>query len=106
MAVVCKTDFISLGGIPVPLNFWLPDINKAATPPACGAAAEVPKKLGKTGDSPGSRFKLEPRSTVVFPPSGADISGLFRRTPFTGVPPNEEKVSMIGGLTPYAGVLV
>src|SRR5215471_2575608 len=65
IAVDCRIDFISDGDIPVPLNFWLPEINRAATPPACGAAAEVPKKLGKFGDSPTSRFKVEPRSTVV-----------------------------------------
>ena len=64
------------------------------------------KKLGKLGDSPGSRFNGDPRSTVVLPPSGAVKSGLFLSTPFTGVPPFDEKFSINGVETPNAGVCV
>ncbi|MDQ3581446.1 MAG: hypothetical protein M3495_07440 [Pseudomonadota bacterium] len=83
---------------------------KAATPAACGAAAEVPKKFGKpsaSGSTPGMK-------NVVLAPSGAVIAGCARtsgvasRFPAVskkmGVPPAEEDVSMSGGLCPNAGV--
>ena len=74
-------------------NFNLDSKSKAATPAAWGAAAEVPKKLGNWSPSIFNELKL----TVVFTPSGAVKSGLLRSTPFIGVPPREEKVSVTGG---------
>ena len=81
----------------------------AATPAACGAAADVPKKLGKPSPS------MSTPKNVVSAPSGATISGLFAqgsgvpsRVPAVlnriGVFPPEEKNSRIGGLTPNSGV--
>jgi len=37
-----------------------------------------------------------PKSTVVFTPFGAVISGLARTSPFTGVPPTEENDMITG----------
>src|SRR5678816_1955279 len=67
-------------------------MSNAATPPAWGAAAEVPKKFGSPSPSMSSEWK----STVVFPPSGAQKSGLLRTCPLTGVPPSDENVSIVG----------
>ena len=39
-------------------------------------------------------------------PFGAAISGFTLTIPSTVVPPLEEKEAMVGGLTPYAGVLL
>ena len=69
---------------------------------ACGAAQEVPKKLGK-GEP---LILMDPKFTVVLTPSGATKSGLFLTTPLTGVPPCEEKDSTEYGFTPYAGVFL
>ena len=81
----------------------------AATPAACGAAAEVPTKFGKRVPS-GS---LPPKN-VVSAPSGAVIAGCSRtsgvaiRFPAVskrmGLPPADENASMTGGVTPNAGV--
>ena len=78
-------------------NFALASIISAATPAAWGEAAEVPKKLGnKVSGSMGSIQSPFPRSTVVFTPLGALMSGLSLTIPFTGVPPTEEKDMMTG----------
>src|SRR5262245_62561193 len=77
--------------------------SNAATPAACGAAADVPKKL----ENPG---------TVVATPSGATISGLSARgsgvdsrlparSNRIGVAPDEEKEFKTGGDNPNCGVL-
>src|SRR5205085_10552614 len=83
----------------------------AATAAASGAAADVPKKLGRLSVS----AEVSAKKKVVFPPSGAVICGVWRRsgvasalpaasnTIFVG--PAEEYVSIWGGLTPNAGVL-
>ena len=59
---------------------------------ACGADAEVPKKLGSLSGSP--LYSL-PRFTLVFTPFGAVKSGLSLKlaSPDIGVPPVEEKAS-------------
>ena len=76
---------------------------KAATPAACGAEAEVPKKFGK----PVPSGSLPPKK-VVSAPSGAEMAGCARtsgvasRLPAVsnrmGVPPADENVSISGGL--------
>jgi hypothetical protein len=81
----------------------------AATPAACGAAAEVPTKFGK----PVPSGSIPPKN-VVSAPSGAVMSGCWRtsggasRCPAVskrmGLPPAEEKPSMRGGFAPKAGV--
>src|SRR5947209_3055121 len=83
----------------------------AATDAAAGAAALVPKKLGKVSGSE----VLSAKKKVVFPPSGAVKFGRCRtiaepsRVPVVSnrmlVLPREEKGSTSGGFTPYAGVL-
>jgi len=80
----------------------------AATPTACGAAAEVPKKFGKPVPS------VSLPKNVVSTPSGAVMSGCWRtsgvasRFPAVlnrmGVPPAEENASMSGGFCPNADV--
>src|SRR5665213_1092076 len=77
-------------------NFFFPSINKAATAAACGAAAEVPKKLGNASPS----IFTPPIFTVVLMPLGAQNSGLFLTIPFTKVPPVEENEAIVGGFTP------
>ncbi len=81
----------------------------AATPAACDAAAEVPKKFGKPVES-----ESFPPKNVVSTPSGAVMSGCWRtsgmasRLPAVskrmGVPPADENVSMSGGFWPKLGV--
>src|SRR4051794_4972954 len=82
----------------------------AATAAASGAAALVPKKLGRPSPSKSCPGKKK----VVLPPSGAVNRGDWRvtwapsRLPSLsnriGVPPTEENDSICGGLTPNAGV--
>src|SRR4051794_36507507 len=98
MAVVASVLRICVG-----VSAGLACTMSAATPAAWGAAADVPKN------------ELNP-DTVVEPPSGATkstllrSSGAARRVPLLanrmGVPPEDEKFSMSGGLTPKRGVLV
>src|SRR4051812_29150833 len=81
----------------------------AATAAASGAAALVPKKFGKVSAS----WAMSEPKNVVFPPSGATMSGCCRvtltRAPAVlkkiGVSPAELKLSSCGGETPNAGVL-
>ena len=81
----------------------------APTPAAWGAAAEVPKKLGKASPS------ASPPKKLVLAPSGATISGLEARRSGVGsrapvepkrigVVPEDEKNSSTGLATPNAGV--
>ena len=89
-----------------PLKYLpLASCKRAATPAACGAAAEVPKKLGKM--SPSIAFpSANPKLTVVFTPFGATKSGLFLFTPFIKTPPLDEKEAIVGGFIPKAGVFL
>ena len=73
---------------------FLASINKAPTAAACGAAADVPKKLGIRSWSISTPLK----STVVLTPFGAAISGLFLLFPFTLMPPLDEKEAIVGAL--------
>ncbi len=84
-------------------------INKAATAATCGAAAEVPKKLGNESSSvlPGTSNPKVVWKNVVLPPSGPMRAGFVRtsaaasgwppRSNSTGVPPAEEKLSRHAG---------
>src|SRR3954464_3984853 len=81
----------------------------AAMAAACGAAALVPKKLGKASPS----LSWNPKKEVLTP-STATICGFFRviglarRVPLVekriGVFPEEEYFSSTPGATPYSGV--
>ena len=70
--------------------------------PTCGAAAEVPEKLGKASLS---ISEDPPKSTVVLAPLGPQISGLFLNSPSTLVPPLDENEATVGISHPKLGVL-
>ena len=59
---------------------------KAATAAACGAAAEVPLKLGSPSFSRSSSSEKRSKSTVVFTPLGAVKFGFI----LSSMPPREE----------------
>ena len=102
IAVFCNSNFICGPVNDSPLKyFFFASINNAATAAACGAAAEVPKKLGNASLS----MFTPPKSTVVFTPLGAQMSGLFLDKLFIKTPPLEENEATDGGL-PNAGVFV
>ena len=104
MALAASAEPISIG-----VRSGCRESSSAATPAACGAAAEVPKNSGKVpgAAAPGGK-------NVVSTPSGALMSGLRRmigtasrlpdRSKKMGVPPADEDVASTGGLTPNAGV--
>src|SRR2546430_1151288 len=92
-----------------PVRFGLAESSSAATAAACGAAAEVPKKLGKLSAS----APLSAPKNVVLPPSGAVNLGCWRvigviELPLLskriGVPPALEYDSTAAGSDPNAGV--
>src|SRR5437762_1557321 len=84
-------------------------LRRAAMAAACGAAALVPKKLGKVSPS----LSWKPKKEVLTPSTATicgflRVRGLARRVPLRskrmGVLPAEEYFSSTGGAAPYSGV--
>jgi hypothetical protein len=93
----------------VPLKLGFAESSSAATAAACGAASEVPKKLGKLSLS----APLSWPKNVVLPPSGAVSFGCWRvigamefpeSSKRIGVPPALDYDSTDAGSSPKAGV--